>query len=224
MKKKWGIYIGFFAVLMIAFWYFLFAGNDYSAVKLPVLTYVHDFSFTNQDGKKITQRDVDGKVYVAEYFFTTCKGICPKMNENMKKVYEQFKNEEDFAIISHTCMPEVDSIPLLKAYQQKLLNTGNRHLTTANWNFVTGSKDSLYKMARESYLLDNEKNNSLNIKDQFIHTQFFALVDKQHRLRGIYDGLKADELEKLSTDIKDVLREKRDPAAVNISPFSNNPN
>jgi protein SCO1/2 len=185
---------------------------------------VHDFSFTNQDGKKITQRDVDGKVYVAEYFFTTCKGICPKMNENMKKVYEQFKNEEDFAIISHTCMPEVDSIPLLKAYQQKLLNTGNRHLTTANWNFVTGSKDSLYKMARESYLLDNEKNNSLNIKDQFIHTQFFALVDKQHRLRGIYDGLKADELEKLSTDIKDVLREKRDPAAVNISPFSNNPN
>lgn len=224
MKRKWWIYLGFFAVLMIAFWYFLFAGNDYSEVKLPVLTYVHDFSFTDQDGKKITQRDVDGEVYVAEYFFTTCKGICPKMNDNMKKVYDKFKNEQDFSIISHTCMPETDSVPLLKAYKQKILGAGDFKNKLASWYFVTGSKDSLYKMARESYLLDNEKNNSLNIKDQFIHTQFFALVDKQHRLRGIYDGLKTNELEKLSGDIKDLLKEKRDPAAVNISPFSSNPN
>lgn len=224
MKKKWWIYLGFFAILLIAFWYFLFAGTDNYKVKLPVLTYVQDFSFITQDGKKLTERDIDGKVYVAEYFFTTCKGICPKMNENMKKVYDKFKNENDFAIISHTCMPETDSVPLLKEYQQKLLYAENSQHTPGNWYFVTGSKDSLYKMARESYLLDNEKNNSLNIKDQFIHTQFFALVDKQHRLRGVYDGLKADELEKLTGDIKNLLKEKRDPDAIHISPFSNNPN
>ncbi len=177
-----------------------------------------------KNGKQITQRIVEGKVYVAEYFFTTCKGICPKMNANMKMVYEKFKSEPDFAIISHTCMPETDSVPLLKAYEQKLLATENHKPATENWHFVTGSKDSLYKMARESYLLDNEKNNSLNIKDQFIHTQFFALIDKEGRVRGVYDGLKNDELEKLSKDIKDLLKERKTPTVFNNSTFTNNPN
>jgi protein SCO1/2 len=102
-----------------------------------------------------------------------------------------------------------------------MIGTGQQ---SPNWYFVTGSKDSLYKMARESYLLDNEKNNSLNIDDQFIHTQFFALIDKQRRVRGIYDGLKKDELDKLSTDIKGLLRETKDPQTGISSPFSNNPN
>lgn len=202
---------------MAAFYYFLFAGTDYYKAKLPVLTYVKNFSFTDQNGKQLAQRNVEGKVYVTEYFFTTCKGICPKMNYNMKTIYEKYKNEPDFAIISHTCQPEVDSVPLLKAYS-KNMDAG------ANWHFVTGSKDSLYKMARESYLLDNDKNNSMNIKDQFIHTQFFALVDKEGRVRGVYDGLKNDEIDKLSKDIKDLLRERKDPAVFNNSTFTNNPN
>jgi len=217
MKKKLLWIGGFFIVLLAAFYYFLFAGTDYYRAKLPVLNYVHNFSFINQDGKTLEQRNMEGKVYVTEYFFTTCKGICPKMNQNMKTVYDKFKTEPDFAIISHTCMPETDSVPLLKAYA-KMMNAG------ANWFFVTGNKDSLYKMARESYLLDNEKNNSMNIKDQFIHTQFFALVDKESRVRGIYDGLKNDEIEKLSNDIKDLLRERKSPSVFNNSTFSNNPN
>jgi len=106
---------------------------------------------------------------------------------------------------------------LMKAYSKKM-EAG------PNWHFVTGNKDSLYKMARESYLLDNEKNNSMNIKDQFIHTQFFALVDKEGRVRGVYDGLKKDELDKLSRDIKDLLRETKTPAVFNNSTFTNNPN
>ena len=216
MKKKLLWIGGFFIVLMAAFYFFLFAGTDYYKAKLPVLSYVKNFSFTDQDGKQLTQGNVEGKVYVTEYFFTTCKGICPKMNENMKTIYEKYKNEPGFAIISHTCMPEVDSVPLLKAYQQKM-GAGT------NWFFVTGNKDSLYKMARESYLLDNEKNNSMNIEDQFIHTQFFALVDKEGRVRGVYDGLKNDELEKLSKDIKDLLRETRTGTVFN-STFTNNPN
>jgi len=206
MKGKWWLYVAFFIVLVGAFWYFLFAGTDNYKVKLPVLGYVQNFTFTDQDGKTINENNVGGKVYVAEYFFTTCKGICPKMNANMKTVYDQFRMEKNFAIISHTCMPETDSVSILKLYEQRLL--GNATATNQNWYFVTGSKDSLYKMARESYLLDNDKNNSVNIKDQFIHTQFFALVDKQRRVRGIYDGLKQDELVKLSEDIKDLLKEK----------------
>lgn len=219
MKRKWFIYIGFFVLLMGAFYYFLFAGTEYYKVKLPVLTYVQDFSFTDQDGKVITQNEVAGKVYVVEYFFTTCKGICPKMNANMKTIYDKFKTETGFAIMSHTCMPETDSVPLLKKYEGKLLEGEANH----NWHFVTGNKDSLYKIARQSYLLDNDKNNNINIKDQFIHTQFFALVDKQKRVRGIYDGLKKEELDKLANDIKDLLKEKSDPSVFNHSTFTNNP-
>jgi protein SCO1/2 len=92
-----------------------------------------------------------------------------------------------------------------------------------NWYFVTGNKDSLYKMARESYLLDNEKNSGMNIQDQFIHTQFFALVDKEARVRGVYDGLKNDEIEKLSKDINDLLKERKSGTVFN-STFTNNPN
>lgn len=220
MKRKWGFYVAFFIILIGAFWYFLFAGTEDYKVKLPVLGYVQNFTFTDQDGKQVTESSVDGKVYVAEYFFTTCKGICPKMNANMKGVYDQFRQEQNFAVLSHTCMPETDSVPLLKAYQQKLLGSQPAN----NWHFLTGTKDSLYKMARESYLLDNDKNNSINIKDQFIHTQFFALVDKQRRVRGIYDGLKHDELAKLSEDIKELLKETKDHEAGISSPFSNNPN
>ena len=217
MKKKLLWLGGFFILLLAVFYFVLFANTDYYKAKLPVLTHVQDFSFTDQDGKQLTQANVEGKVYVTEYFFTTCKGICPKMNANMKIVYEKYKSEPDFAVISHTSMPETDSVPLLKAYSQ--------HMGAGpSWYFVTGNKDALYKMARESYLLDNEKNNSMNIQDQFIHTQFFAVVDKEGRVRGVYDGLKTEEIDKLSKDIQDLLKEKKSPATFNNSTFRNTPN
>ncbi len=222
MKKKLWWYIGFFIVLMGVFYILLFAGTDYYKVKLPVITYVNEFSFIDQNGKAFTEREVEGKVYVVEYFFTTCKGICPKMNLNMKKVYDEFKDESEFAIVSHTCMPETDSVPLLKTYEKKMIGTVN-HQKTGNWFFVTGNKDSLYRIARESYLLDNEKNNNQNIEDQFIHTQFFAVVDKQRRMRGIYDGLKQEEIEKLINDIKGLLKETKTSQVGVSSPFRNNP-
>ncbi len=223
MKRRFWWYIGFFIVLMGVFYFLLFAGTDYYKVKLPVLTYVKEFSFIDQNGKVFTEREVEGKVYVAEYFFTTCKGICPKMNLNMKKVYEQFKDESEFAIVSHTCMPETDSVPLLKTYEKKMIGAVNHQQKTSNWFFVTGNKDSLYGLSRESYLLDNQKNNNENIADQFIHTQFFAVVDKQRRVRGIYDGLKQEEVEKLINDIKGLLKESKSSPSGISSPFSNNP-
>ena len=197
------------------------------------------FSFTNQDGKTITQKNTDDKVYVAEYFFTTCKGICPKMNANMRRVFEAYKNEPDFLILSHTCMPETDSVPVLKAYEQKVIqgtlirnDDGSFKIAQAqqevaqnpNWNFVTGDKTALYKMARDGYMIDNGKPDSSQlITDQFIHTQFFALVDKNRRVRGIYDGLKEDEIEKLLVDIKSLLKEKVDHKRF-MNGFDNNPN
>ena len=121
----------------------------------------------------------------------------------MKNIYETFKTKDDFLIVSHTCQPEVDSIPLLKAYAQKMQANTNK------WVFVTGSKDSLYRMARFSYGLDDPKNEVANIEDDFIHTQFFTLVDKNGNVRGgVYDGLKKEEIEKLKKDIEGLLKEK----------------
>jgi len=221
MKKKLFIYGSFFIILITVFYFLLFAGNDYYKVKLPVMNYVQTFSFTGQDGNIVNEHNVDGKVYVADYFFTTCKGICPKMNANLATIFQKFKNDSDFAIISHTSMPETDSVPLLKAYEGKMIGLNPQY--AAKWYFVTGTKDSLYKMARQSYLLDNDKNNNDNIKDHFIHTQFFALVDKARRVRGIYDGLKEDELQRLQQDIEKLLKEPAGDNIFNHSNFSNTP-
>lgn len=214
MKKKLLVFGGFFIVLLTAFYFFLFSGTDYYKPKLPVLSYVQHFDFIGQNGQPVTQHDLEGKVYVTEYFFTTCKGICPKMNANMKTVFEHFKNDSGFAILSHTSMPETDSVPLMKKYEEKMI--GPNPAYAAKWYFVTGSKDSLYKMARQSYLLDNAKNNGENLKDQFIHTQFFALVDKQMRVRGVYDGLKIAEIEQLEQDISSLLKEPEEKRNVSF--------
>ena len=202
MSKKTKFYLLFFTILLLAFYYFVFRGTDNWKVKMPVLSYVQPFSFTNQDGATITDKNLLNKITVVEYFFTTCKGICPKLNTNMKQVYEIYKNEPDFQILSHTCNPDTDSVSVLKHYSDSL------QVNTKKWIFLTGRKDSLYQMARGSYLLDDPKNNVEKIEDQFIHTQFFALVDRQGKVRGkIYDGLKVLEVEQLKQDISKLLKE-----------------
>ena len=202
MSKKTIFYLFFFTILLLGFYYFLFKGTDNWKVKMPVLSYVQAFSFTNQDGEAVTDKNLLNKITVVEYFFTTCKGICPKLNTNMKQVYEIYKNEPDFQILSHTCNPGTDSVPILKHYADSL------QVNTKKWIFLTGRKDSLYQMARGSYLLDDPKNNVEKIEDQFIHTQFFALVDREGKVRGkIYDGLKGLEVEQLKQDISKLLKE-----------------
>ena len=202
MSKKTKLYLLFFTVLLLTFYYFVFRGTDNWKVKMPILSYVQPFSFTNQDGGAVTDKDLLNKITVVEYFFTTCKGICPKLNTNMKQVYEIYKNEPDFQILSHTCNPDTDSVSVLKHYSDSL------QVNTKKWIFLTGRKDSLYQMARGSYLLDDPKNNVEKIEDQFIHTQFFALVDRQGKVRGkIYDGLKMLEVEQLKQDISKLLKE-----------------
>ena len=119
------IYIGFFAVLLGVFYLFIFKEHNFTDSKLAVINpVIPEFQFTNQDGKTITTKTTADKVYVAEFFFTTCQGICPKMNANMRRVFDEYKNENDFLILSHTCMPETDSVPLLKAYEYKMIGGG----------------------------------------------------------------------------------------------------
>jgi protein SCO1 len=239
-KRKLTYYIVFFALLLAGFYVAVFKDYDFNASPLPVINpNIPEFSFTDQNGKTITQKETDNKVYVAEYFFTTCKGICPKMNANMRRVFDEYKNEKDFLILSHTCMPEVDSVALLKAYEQKMIQGELKQIPNGgydvvpvnskadfvnnNWFFVTGSKESLYNMARVGYVIDNQKPDSTqNVADQFIHTQFFALVDKYRRVRGIYDGLKEDEVQKLLQDIKGLLKETVAPKRF-MTGFSNTP-
>lgn len=197
--------VGVFLVLVLGFYFTLtLVIPGYGDKKFQVLNHVKPFSFTNQDGEKVTEGNVDGKVYVAEYFFTTCPGICPILNTNLKEIYDLYRDEDDFVILSHTCDPETDSAQRLKQYADSL------KVNTSKWWFLTGTKDSLYEAARSSYLLDDPENNAQNIEEQFLHTQFFALVDKNGQLRRkIYDGLKKDDVEELKKDIRVLLREPR---------------
>ena len=216
MSKKAWFYVIFFTTLSIGFYFVLtLMIPGYGNVKMPVLQHVKPFAFMNQAGNTITEKELDGKVYVAEFFFTTCQGVCPKMNTNMKQVFDIYRREPGFAILSHTSDPATDSVERLRAYADSLQVNG------ANWWFVTGRKDSLYAAARESYLLDDPANNNGNINEQFLHTQFFALVDKTGRVRKIYDGLKKDEVESLKKDIAILLKEPSDRKRFVNNIFSN---
>lgn len=197
MSRKGIFYIVFFAALTVIFYLSI---RKYIEPR-NTISVVQPFEFTNQDGQPVSNKDVEGKVYVAEYFFTTCKGICPVLNTNMKKVYEQFKNEKDFVILSHTCDPANDSAQQLKKYADSM------GVNTKQWIFLTGRKDSLYRMARISYTIDDPANNLKDINDDFLHTQFWALVNKKGEVKKIYDGLKESEINEMTGEIKRLLNE-----------------
>ena len=202
MSRKTIFYIIFFLFLVLAFYAVLInVIPGFAKSKLPPISYVQPFSFTNQDGKRFTQKDVEGKVYVANYFFTTCKSICPRMNGEVKKVYEHFKTDNNFLILSHTSDPGTDSSARLKHYADSM------GVTTKTWVFLTGRKDSLYRQARLSYKIDDPNNNVENIDEDFLHTQFLALVNKKGEVVKIYDGLKQAEINELIKDAEKLLKD-----------------
>ena len=202
MSKKFWFYSLFFLVLILSFYFMLTKLiPGYGKVGLPQLNKVQDFSFLDQHGNRVTNKNVEGKVYLAEFFFTTCPGICPKMNSNLRPVFEKYKNNREFLILSHTVNPSTDSVARLKIYADSL-GVGD-----GNWLFLTGKKDSLYLAARLSYLLDDPKNTANPIDEQFIHTQFFALVDKNGYVRSIIDGLKKGEIADMEKEIDGLLKE-----------------
>lgn len=154
---------------------------------------IADFSFVNQNGKTITQKDYEGKIYVADFFFTTCGSICPKMTTNLVEVQKAIRNNPKVMLLSHTVTPEIDSVPVLKAYAVK------NGVEDSKWNLVTGDKKDIYTMARKSYLAVK-----LGKPDELydmVHTENFVLVDTKRRVRGFYDGTNPDDIKRLIEDI-----------------------
>ena len=169
--------------------------------KMPPIGTIKPFAFTNQDGKKVTNTDIEGKVVAVEYLFTTCQGICPRMNNNLRTVYDAYKGEKDFLILSHTCDPETDTPERLRRYADSM------KVDTDRWVFLTGRKDSLYHMARHGYKIDDPKNDLVNIKDDFLHTQFIALINRKGDIIRIYDALKLPEIGELKDEIAVQLKQ-----------------
>lgn len=201
MSKKKIFYLVFFVALFVGFYFLLTALiPGFSEKKVPPVSHVKPFDFETQDGQRFTNKQVEGKVYVAEFFFTTCPGICPMMNNNMRTVYDAFKDEKDFLILSYTCDPDRDSASQLKHYADSM------KVDTKKWVFLTGRKDSLYNMARLSYAIDDPKDNLTTLQDDFMHTQHWALVDRHGDVRKVYDGLKRSEINLLLEDIRKLLK------------------
>ena len=154
---------------------------------------IADFSFVNQNGKTITQKDYEGKVFVADFFFTTCGSICPKMTTNLAEVQKAIINNPKVMLLSHTVFPETDSVPVLKAYALK------NGVIDSKWNLVTGDKKEIYTMARKSYLA--VKLGKPEELYDMVHTENFVLVDTKKRVRGFYDGTKKEDMKRLIEDI-----------------------
>lgn len=162
---------------------------------------IADFSFTNQNGKTITQKDYEGKIYVADFFFTTCGSICPKMITNLVEVQKAIINNPKVMLLSHTVFPEVDSVAVLKAYAIK------NGVDDSKWNLVTGDKKEIYTMARKSYLA--VKMGKPSELYDMVHTENFVLVDTKRRVRGFYDGTKKEEIQRLIEDINFLSNENK---------------
>ncbi len=171
------------------------------ALKVNDTTYhfIPNFEFTNQFNEKVTQTTLKNKIYVTEYFFTTCQSICPVMNTNLERVYKEFKDKPEFMIVSHTVDPEMDTVPVLMEYAKK------HGVVSKKWLFLTGEKPKLYDIARKGYLLNAEE--GTGDADDFIHTQNFALIDKEKHIRGFYDGTDSLEINRLIQDVKLLLKE-----------------
>ncbi|KEO74424.1 electron transporter SenC [Anditalea andensis] len=159
---------------------------------------IADFSFVNQDGDTVTNETVEGKVYVADFFFTSCPTICPVMKTEMLRVYDRFGDHPDFKILSHSIDPSYDTVPLLKDYSERL---GVANADT--WHFLTGDQEHVYEIGQTSYMTT-----AMEDKDEpggFLHSGAFILVDQNGHIRGIYDGTKSDQVNKLMNDIPKLL-------------------
>lgn len=154
---------------------------------------VADFKLINQNGITITQDDYKGKIYVTDFFFTSCKTICPIMTNNMAKIQEAYKNNDNIMFLSLSVTPDIDSIPILREY------ANSKGVIDTKWNVTTGDKKHIYDLARKSYFAVVDQGDG-GVQD-FIHTPNFILVDKKKQIRGIYDGTEDEEILRLIKDI-----------------------
>ncbi len=160
---------------------------------------IADFSLTNQNGETITQNDYKDKIYVADFFFTTCKSICPIMTDHMRNIQKEILNDDEVMLLSHSVTPKIDTVAQLKRYAKR------KGVNDAKWNLVTGDKKHIYELARKSYLAVKTQGNG--DEHDMIHTENFMLIDKKRQIRGSYDGTDAEAIEQLLKDIKKLKKE-----------------
>ncbi|HIC32791.1 MAG: SCO family protein [Flavobacteriaceae bacterium] len=163
---------------------------------------IADFSLINQNGDTITQDTYKNKIYVADFFFTTCQTICPIMTDNMVDIQKEIKNDDEVMLLSHSVTPEIDSVAQLKRYAIK------KGVIDSKWNLVTGDKGQIYRLARKSYLA--VKDDGMPDDYGMVHTENFMLIDKKRQIRGYYDGTKKDEIQRLLKDLKTLKKEYKD--------------
>ena len=213
--KKFAIVFGILSVIILSIFYNILNVEKPLPVYQPVVVdpslvdstiqhiskyhKIENFSLTNQNGKTITQDDYKDKIYVADFFFTTCQTICPIMTENMVEIQKNILQDDDVMLLSHSVTPKIDSVAQLKRYAIK------KGINDAKWNLVTGDKKEIYKLARKSYLAVKTYGNG----DEYdmIHTENFMLVDKKRQIRGFYDGTNPEEITRIIKDIKTLKKE-----------------
>ena len=166
---------------------------DSSIIHVAKYHKISDFKLTNQNGKEITQANYKDKIYVADFFFTTCQDICPVMTKNMYQIQEELKNDNQILLLSHTVIPEVDTVEQLKKYAIE------NNVDDSKWNLVTGDKKQIYELARKSYLAVEDSNYN---EYDMIHTENFMLIDKEKQIRGFYDGTNSEDINRLLKDIE----------------------
>jgi protein SCO1/2 len=161
---------------------------------------IPDFELINQNSEKITQKTFENKIYIADFFFTTCPGICPMMTDSMLKLQEEFKNDAAVLFLSHSVTPTIDSVRKLKEYA---LDNG---IMDKKWHLVTGSKKEIYDLGRKFYFVEEDLGEPKGI-DEFLHTENFVLIDKNKHIRGIYNSLNRASLAQLIVDVKALQKE-----------------
>ena len=158
------------------------------------------FAFTDQNGEQVTEKTVAGKIYVADFFFTRCGSICPKMTANMGYLQEKFKNDDEVILLSHSVTPEADSVSVLKKYAQ------NKGVIDGKWHLLTGNKEVLYHLAKKEYFAGDTVG-YYQLNNEFLHTENFILVDKKRRIRGVFNGTLQIEMDRLADDIYTLKKE-----------------
>ena len=161
---------------------------------------IPNFKFINQDSVEVTELDYAGKIYVADFFFTSCPTICPKMKTQMLRIYQRYLTNSKIKFLSHSIDPDYDRPAVLKSYANRL------EVDAKKWNFVTGPKEAIYQIAQKSYMVSAQEDKQE--VGGFVHSGAFILVDAQRHVRGIYDGTKEAEVNKLIEDIEILLHEK----------------
>lgn len=216
--KKFAIVFGIISIIIISIFYSILNVEKPLPIYQPAMvstelvdsTIQHqikyhkiaDFSLINQNGDTITQATYKDKIYVADFFFTTCQTICPIMTDNMVDIQKEIKNDEEVMLLSHSVTPQIDSVAQLKRYAIK------KGVIDSKWNLVTGDKGEIYRLARKSYLA--VKDDGMPDDYGMVHTENFMLIDKKRQIRGYYDGTKKDEIKRLLKDLKTLKKEYQD--------------